>query len=81
MDRMNCPCLRYTSCISSHAGTGEQLQTALRGSVLRSVRLPVAWERVVELGIAQRLDEPLVHRLHLEVSTTSPLCKQSALRN
>lgn len=36
-------------------GFGEQLQAALRGSVLTSVVLPAPWERVVRLGFAERL--------------------------
>ena len=46
---------------------GDQLQATLRGQVLLSARLPVAFERVVELGMAQRPGESFANRLFLEV--------------
>ena len=51
---------------------GEQLQQALGGSVLLSVRLAAAWERVVELTFGVRPGEAYTHRLLLEVCAPLP---------
>lgn len=51
---------------------GEQLQRALGGSVLMSVRLAAPWERVVELTFGVRPGEEYTHRLLLEVGAPLP---------
>jgi len=42
------------------------MQAALKGLVVLEVRLPVPWERVVEMRVGPRLEE-CSHHLFLEV--------------
>jgi predicted ribosome quality control (RQC) complex YloA/Tae2 family protein len=53
--------------ISEAFSFGEQLQSTLRGMILTDVRLPAAWERVVELRLVQRTAVEPANLLYCEL--------------